>query len=130
MTWYSAIKLVHVGSVAASASLFVLRGVWLFQKSGMLSRRWVRITPHIVDTVLLSSAILLVIELHQYPFVHPWLTAKVVALLVYIGLGMVALRYAHSRRTQLISWMAALIVLAYIIAVALTRNPVPGTSLF
>ena len=130
MTWYSVLKLVHVGSVAASASLFVLRGVWLFRKPEMLSRRWVRITPHIVDTILLLSAILLVIELQQYPFVQPWLTAKVIALLIYIGLGMVALRYARSRHIQVISWMAALMVLAYIIAVALTRNPVPGLSLF
>lgn len=122
------LKVVHVGSVTVSAGLFILRGIWLFHKPDMLARRWVRITPHIVDSILLLSAILLVIMLQQYPWSNPWLSAKVIALLFYIGLGMVALRFARSRRVQALSWSAALLVLAYIIAVALSHDPLPGLS--
>lgn len=126
MTWYLTIKSLHVASVVLSASLFVLRGFWMIQNSDYLSRRWVRVTPHMVDTVLLASAIVLIFQIQQYPFVHHWLTAKVVALLVYIGLGMVALHHGRSRRVKVISWVAALVVLVYIIAVALTRSVLPG----
>lgn len=126
MTWYPVFKLVHVVSITLSAALFVTRGVWLFRDSEQLSRRWVRIAPHIVDSILLVSAIALVIELHQYPFVHHWLTAKVLALLVYIGLGLVVFRFARSRPLQVTSWLAALAVLAYIVSVAITHSPTAG----
>ncbi|MGD8568524.1 MAG: SirB2 family protein [Gammaproteobacteria bacterium] len=126
MTWYVLFKSVHVVSISISAVLFVTRGVWLLRDSDRLTRRWVRVAPHIVDTILLLSAIALVIQLHQYPFVHHWLTAKVLALLVYIALGMVAFRFARARRWQVISWVTALVVLAYIIAVALTHSPSAG----
>lgn len=126
MSWYPVLKWVHVLSVIVSGSLFVIRGIWRFTDSGNLSRRWVRVTPHIVDTILLLSAIALAVMLHQYPFVHHWLTAKVVALVAYIGLGMVALRHARTRHVQALSWVAALIVFAYIVGVALTRKPLPG----
>ncbi|MGD8558446.1 MAG: SirB2 family protein [Gammaproteobacteria bacterium] len=126
MSWYLTIKSLHVASVAISATLFVLRGVWMIQNSDRLSQRWVRVTPHMVDTVLLVSAIILTIQIQQYPFIQPWLTAKVIALLVYIGLGMVALHHGRSRQVRVVSWVAALIVLVYIIAVALTRSVLPG----
>jgi uncharacterized membrane protein SirB2 len=126
MTWYPVFKSVHVFSITMSAVLFVTRGVWLIRDSDKLSRRWVRIAPHIVDTILLLSAIALVVQLHQYPFVHHWLTAKILALLVYIGLGLVVFRFARSRRLQVINWLGALVVLTYIIAVALTHSPTAG----
>ncbi|MDX1812105.1 MAG: SirB2 family protein [Gammaproteobacteria bacterium] len=123
---YAVIKVVHVMCVIASAGLFFLRGIWVIQESGNLALRWVRTTPHIIDTVLLLSAGLLSIGLQQYPFADNWLTAKVIALLVYIGLGMMAIRHGHNRQIRIFSWFAALIVLAYIIGVAITRSPVLG----
>lgn len=93
--------------------------------SPLLHRRWVRIAPHVIDTVLLASAIALALMLRQYPFVADWLTAKILALVVYIGLGLMALRFARARRTQLFAWLAAQAVFIYIVAVALTHNPLP-----
>ena len=90
-----------------------------------MRRRWVRVVPHVVDTVLLASAVALAWMSHQYPLVQPWLTAKVAGLLVYIGLGMVALRFGRSRRVRLGAWLAAIAVFAYIVAVAVTRHPLP-----
>lgn len=119
---YSIIKIVHIVCVAISGSLFFLRGIWVVQESGNLAKRWVRTAPHIVDTFLLLSAILLAIGMQQYPFTHGWLTAKVVALLVYIGLGMVAIRHGHNHQLRIISWIAALVVFAYIVGVATTQS--------
>ncbi|MCI0505803.1 MAG: SirB2 family protein [Gammaproteobacteria bacterium] len=123
---YAFIKTVHVGCVVVSAGLFVLRGIWVIQESGKLGLRWIRTMPHLVDTLLLLSAILLSMGLRQYPVTHDWLTAKVIALLVYIGLGMAAIRHGRNRRVRIFSWFAALLVLTYIIAVAVTRNPGVG----
>jgi uncharacterized membrane protein SirB2 len=77
-----------------------------------------------VDTVLLASAIALAVLLKQYPLVHPWLTAKVAGLLLYIVLGMVALRYGTTRRIRIGAWLMAQGVFAYVVAVAFTRNPI------
>lgn len=125
---YAVIKAVHVGSVFISLSLFMLRGVWMLRSPQRLSHTWVRIVPHVVDSVLLLSAIALVIQSRQYPLEQSWLTAKVVALLLYIGLGTVALKRGKTRRIRLQAWIAALLVFAYILAVALTRSAWPFGS--
>ena len=78
-----------------------------------------------VDTLLLVSAITLAFTIHQYPFVDAWLTAKVAALLLYIGLGFIALKYAKSKTIRLSAWLAAQAVFIYIVLVASSKNPVP-----
>lgn len=125
---YALLKMVHVGSVILSFSLFFFRGIWLIQDSENLRQRWVKILPHINDTVLLVSAILLAIAIQQNPLEHAWLTAKISGLLVYIGLGMVAMRFGKTRKTRITAWVAALFVFAYIVLVALTKSPVLGVG--
>jgi len=123
MSFYGLIKAVHVGSMLMSISLFFVRGLWMMRAPARLAQRWVRVLPHIIDTVLLASALTLVFLSRQYPFVESWLTAKVVALLAYILIGMFALRRGPNRATRITAWFAALLVFAYIVGVALTRNP-------
>lgn len=89
----------------------------------MLTRRWVRVAPHLVDALLLASAIALAVQQRQYPFVDAWLTAKVMGLMVYIGLGLAALRFGRSRLLRAAAWAAALAVFAWIVSVAITRSP-------
>lgn len=125
---YAALKTVHVTCVAASYALFFARGVWMMRESALLLRRWVKILPHLIDTALLLSAIWMAVMIRQYPFVNAWLTAKLLGLVVYIGLGMVALKRGRARRTRIAAWVAAQAVFFYIVAVALTRNPLPGSG--
>jgi uncharacterized membrane protein SirB2 len=122
---YTTLKLIHISCVATSYMLFVVRGVWMLRQSPLLQQRWVRVAPHVVDTVLLASAIVMAITIRQYPLVAGWLTAKVVALLFYIGLGMMAFRFGRSRGQRLAAWLAAQAVFFYIVAVALVRDPMP-----
>lgn len=122
---YPTLKLIHVSCVAISYTLFVLRGVWMLLQSPMLQQRWVRVAPHVVDTALLASAIAMAVTIRQYPLVTGWLTAKVVALFCYIGLGMMAFRFGRSRGLRLAAWLAAQMVFFYIVAVALARDPLP-----
>lgn len=122
---YSMAKHVHVTTVVVSGCLFFVRGLWVMVDSPWLRRRWVRIVPHVIDTVLLLSAIALMVLIQQYPLVHHWLTAKVVALLAYIGLGTIAITRGKNRNIRFAAWITALFIYAYIIAVALKRNPWP-----
>lgn len=122
---YAILKLIHVGCVAVSYTLFVLRGAWMLLESPRLGQRWVRIAPHIVDSALLASAIAMAVAIRQYPLVAGWLTAKVVALTCYIALGMIALRYGRTRGVRVTAWLVAQAVFFYIVAVALTRNALP-----
>jgi uncharacterized membrane protein SirB2 len=78
-----------------------------------------------VDTVLLASAAWLAWFLGQVPFVHGWITAKVLALVLYIVLGMLALRRGRTKRQRAAAFVAGLATVAYIVAVALTRDATP-----
>ncbi|UCF75540.1 MAG: SirB2 family protein [Betaproteobacteria bacterium] len=121
---YTVIKYLHVSCAALSYAGFFTRGVLMFRAAPLLEARWVRVVPHVVDTVLLASAIALAAMSRQYPLLEPWLTAKLVALVVYIGLGMMALRRGRTRRGRVVAWIVAQFVFIYIVAVALTRSPV------
>ena len=122
---YLAVKYVHVAAVIVSYCLFVLRGAWMLADSPWLQRRWVRIVPHVNDTVLLVAGIWLATIIGQYPGTAGWLTAKLVALVVYILVGTVAIRRGRTKRVRGAAWIAAQLVFLYIVAVAFTRNPDP-----
>ncbi|CAG0965288.1 partial Protein YchQ, partial [Rhodocyclaceae bacterium] len=92
MNTYLLLKHLHVTCVVLSVTGFFLRGVWMLTDSPLLDRLWVRVLPHVNDTLLLLAAIGLSVVQQQYPFVHGWVTAKVLGLLAYIGFGMFALR--------------------------------------
>jgi uncharacterized membrane protein SirB2 len=119
---YLSLKHFHMGCAGLSGSLFLLRGVWMLHASPMLQQRWVRIAPHIVDTLLLASAIGLAVWSRQCPGQQPWLTAKVSALLGYIVLGTIALKHGRTRGQRAAAFVAALALFAYIVTVAVTKR--------
>lgn len=120
---YLAIKHLHVTCVVLSISLFFLRGIWTMQVSPIMQQRWVKIAPHIIDTLLLGSALTLAWLSQQWPFQQAWLTAKVLGLLAYIILGSIALKRGKTRQIRLAAWLLALVTVGYIVAVALSRSP-------
>lgn len=120
---YLTLKYIHVTSVIISYTLFLLRGIWMFRSSPLLRQRWVKITPHVNDTILLLSAITMAVIAHRNPLVEHWLAAKIIGLLIYILLGYTAFKLAKVRQTKVITWILAQVVFAYIVLVALTKNP-------
>lgn len=123
------LKHIHITCVALSYSLFFLRGIWMLRDSSLLQQRWVKIAPHMVDTLLLASAIALAWQLGISPFSAPWLGAKIVALLFYIVIGAYALKRGRTKRIRLTAWLAAQLVFFYIVGVAVTHDPAPWQTL-
>lgn len=116
------VKTIHVGSVALSFAGFFIRGIWMLRESERLKQRWVRLAPQVIDTVLLISAITLFVQYHFSLLQQPWLLAKIIALLLYIAVGLVALRLGRTRRIRLTAWVTALWIFIYIVSVAWTKS--------
>lgn len=125
MAYYSLIKNLHLATIALSLALFILRGAWMMAGSRMLQARWVRIVPHLIDTLLLASGIGLAVLIQQYPLVHGWLTAKLLALILYIVLGTIALKRGKTKSQRIAAWIAALLVFGYMVTVAMVHDPFP-----
>lgn len=122
-TAYLIAKSIHVGCVVISLTGFAARGTLMLVGSRWLSARFVRVAPHVVDTLLLASALWLCWLLRQYPFVQSWLTAKVLGLFAYIILGALALRRGRTRPVRAAAFAGALLSAVYVVAVAVTRDP-------
>ncbi len=119
------IKIIHMSFVLLSISGFFARGVLMIRDSALLQRRWVKTVPHFVDTGLLLSAIILASQWGFAALEMPWLQAKIGALLVYILLGVVAIRPLFGKPVRITAWLAAMLTFAYIVSVAITKNPLP-----
>jgi uncharacterized membrane protein SirB2 len=117
------LKALHVASALLSISGFALRGYWMISDNPRLRSRLTRILPHLLDTLLLGSAIGMLVLWQANPFKLPWLVAKIIALLVYITLGMVAFRFGKTRRVRTAAFGMALLTAIYIVVVAVTKSP-------
>lgn len=122
---YSLLKHFHLTTVAVTLVLFILRGVWMMASSPRLQARWVRVVPHVNDSLLFTSGLGLAVLIQQYPLVHAWLTAKLLALLLYIVLGTIAIKRGKTRGVRIGAWFAALAVFGYMASVARTHSPLP-----
>jgi len=116
---------VHVAAALLSIAGFVLRGFWAWRAPHMLSRKPVKVVPHVVDTVLLLAAIGLLVLYSWNPFAFGWLTAKIVLLIVYIGLGLVALKPWFGPSVRVPAFCLAVLVFGWILVIARRHAFVP-----
>lgn len=120
---FPVLKGIHLAAVAFTLGLFVARSVWAFQGSALLRHPVMRWLPHVSDTVLLFGALGTAAVIGQYPFVNPWLTTKVMALLAYIVLGHITLWRCRNNAQRALWFTASLATLAYIMLVARCHDP-------
>lgn len=120
---YLLLRHLHITCAVLSVSGFALRGALWLAGSHFPKRPWVRRVTDANDALLLLAAIGLAIVTHQYPFQQNWLTAKLLALLVYIALGLTLFRYSRSRMGRFLAWLSALVTAGYIVSVAMSKNP-------
>jgi len=124
---YGLIKWVHVSCVGLSLIGFTLRAMLMLKRSRLLRKRWMRTVPHLIDSTLFFSGLWLAYSLQQYPGTAPWLTAKLLALIAYVIFGAIALR-GNTRRRRYLSLLAAYACFAYMVSVALSKNPFPWST--
>lgn len=123
---YLALKYLHVSCVVLSGFGFCLRGWWMFNESPQLKARLTRILPHVLDSLLLGSALTMAYLSGQYPFAQGWLTAKFFGLLAYILFGAIALKRGKTKTIRLMFFALAVLAYGYIVSVALSRSPYIG----
>jgi uncharacterized membrane protein SirB2 len=121
--WYLQILMIHVGCVIASGTLFFTRGCMMLAGLAAANHIALRRISVVIDTLLLAAAIALTTIIHQYPFVPAWPNVKVLLLVVYIMLGVFALRRGRTRRTRAACFGAAMLVFLFIVTVARTHSP-------
>ena len=122
---YLPLKHLHLTCISLSLILFVTRFYWRKQNPSMLQKKWVKILPHTIDTILLASAIGMAIIASINPLEQTWLAAKILALLAYILAGTFALKRANSPQAQNLSFVLALTCFAYILMVAFSKQVLP-----
>jgi uncharacterized membrane protein SirB2 len=106
-----------------SVLLFTLRFVWLLKGSDKLHQKWVKVLPHIVDTLLFILGIGLAIKLSINPLEHYWFAEKLFAVLAYIFTGYYTLKLARNRTMQIIGYLGAMGWIMLIVRLAITKAP-------
>lgn len=123
MTSYTLVKILHTLFAALSIGGFVLRGALMLRGSALLRHRVARVAPHAIDSLFLVSGIGLVAMLDLPVVKSPWLLAKLSGLVVYVALGLVALRLGRTPQVRLLAFAGAVAVFAYIVGAAVTKSP-------
>ena len=121
--YYVGLRQAHIGFAMLSIALFTVRGGLMLAESHLLQTRTLQILPHVIDTMLLTTALMLTTVIHQYPFSTGWLTAKVVLLVVYIVLGSIAIKRGRTRGTRIAAFIAALLTIGFLVSVARAHHP-------
>lgn len=111
-------KHIHVWCVTLSFLLFVVRAAWHLKQSEQLQRRWVKITPHVIDTVLLITGLILVSLLSLQQATPFWLKLKIALVLVYIISGILAFKLNKGRK---VTFGVAIAAFAGIVFLAVTK---------
>lgn len=126
---YTTLKTIHIVCAVLSISGYLLRGLWMLFDSPRLNHRVTRILPHAVDAIFLGSGIWLAILLRYSPHQHVWFAAKLLGILAYILLGMIALRRGRTKQHRAVAWFASLACFAYVVGAAHTKSALSWWSL-
>lgn len=123
IAFYPEIKHAHIGLALASGALFAVRGAGVLAGMRWPRRAAVRHASYIIDTGLLAAALMLLAILPGGLYANGWLAAKLVLVVVYVVLGVFAMRRARSRGGRLAAYLAALAAFALIYGIARAHHP-------
>ncbi len=121
---YEGLKHAHLTLIGLSVGLFVLRFVWSMIDSGLMQRRWVKIVPHVLDTLLLLSGVALIMVTGWMPLRDAWLTEKLLALVAYIFLGVLTFKLPRGKLFKVFAFLGALGWVYYMAVLAVTKSPI------
>jgi len=121
--YYLTLRNAHIACAILSVTLFTLRGCMMLAHSRHVHSAWLKYPSYLIDTFLLTFALMLMTVIHQYPFVTGWLTMKVTLLVVYVLLGTVALKRGRTPGVRAAAFIAALLTVAFLYSVARAHHP-------
>ena len=119
---YLLIKHLHVTAAALSILFFVIRAYWSVTENSMLHKKFIKIAPHVIDTVLLVCAILLSMMLGPAAS-EPWVLTKIILLIAYVGVGTIAIKRGRTPRSRAVAAVIAVAIFLYIVGVAIKHHP-------
>lgn len=114
------IKIIHLSFALLSFASFIGRVYLSENNAEILKEKVFKIAPHVIDTLLLLSGITLVFQGQWLSGNYAWIIAKMLALMVYIGLGVVVMKNRGSVRWT--AFAGAITCFVYIGMVAVTKN--------
>jgi uncharacterized membrane protein SirB2 len=121
--YYPQIKHVHIMLALLSGSLFALRGAFAIAGAKWPNALPVKWVSYAVDTALLTAAMMLLTILPGAMFANGWLTVKIGLLVLYVILGVFALRRARTQRGRVLGYLAALGTFVAIYSIARAHHP-------
>lgn len=127
MPW-GLLKQLHVALAVLTACSFCVRGYWMLARSPALQAWWSRWLPHVIDALLLLTGVTMAVGLSISPHAHAWLAIKLLAIVIYIVIGSIALKRGRTYRHRVVAFVLSLMVLAYVFAVALHHDPLVGLN--
>ncbi len=116
-------KHLHMTLAVLSISLFTLRFIWTLANTSRLQAKWIKITPHIVDTLLLAFGVVMAVQYSINPIEQLWLGEKLLAVVAYIFTGYFTLKLARNKPMQIIGYLGAMGWVMLIVRLAMTREP-------
>ncbi len=122
VAWYPQIRQGHEALVAASGVLFAARGAAVLAAAPWPLRPAWRGLSVAIDALLLAAGATLWVLLGLNPVRSAWLGAKLILLLLYIGLGAIALR-GRAAAVRRIGYVAALATFGFMVTVAVAHDP-------
>lgn len=114
------IKIFHLTFILLSISSFVGRVYLAEKRPEMLEQKWIKIGPHVINSLLLLTGFALVFQGSWFSAEYGWIIAKLIALVAYVGLGIVAIKSQGELRWK--AFAGALACFVYIAVVAATKN--------
>lgn len=120
---YAEIKLAHVAFVAASGTLFAVRGAAVLAGQRWAMVKPLRVASYVIDTLLLAAGASLWAILALQPLRDGWLGTKLALLVVYVVLGSVALKRGRTPGARAAAYVAALAVFLFMVSVARAHHP-------
>src|SRR5699024_490333 len=116
---YIAYKHLHTSFAALSIIFFIIRAYWSVLELDCLQNTFVRVAPHIIDTLFLLSGLAMAFTIG---FNHPWIIANIIGLIAYIYVSIFAIRRGRTPQIRLLSATIALLIYCYIVITVLNKS--------
>lgn len=116
---YLAVKHTHMAIAVLSILLFYVRAFSRMGKGAIAKNKLVFIGSHVTDTFLLVSAVALLIMASFNPLEMPWLLEKIILVIAYIVLGIIASKQQAmtAKVVYLVVTTAVILAIGYLAAV-------------